>query len=293
LIASNFFSYFKQNAIMNLKKLVLTLTFLVPIFAFGQTTSPNNHIKCGISAETAALIKERLMENRRNFSTQEVLDLTSGRTITYIPVSFHNVAENAAGNGKTSEATILSFLCGLNALYADQDVQFFIHNAIYNRISTFIYNNASSSTSRNQMLSYRVSNTLNLIIGSSINNQVASWYDGQGDFVFLLQSMLTAEAVTEGHEIGHFFTLPHTFYDWEDQTATTLYPSGIIPPSCTVPHPWFGSFTPERVPRTGPRANCTTAADGFCDTPADYFSDRLNCPFPAFQDCDSVPFNPS
>lgn len=278
---------------MNLKKLALFVTLFIPFLMNAQSpsTSSNDGFKCGISEQSAALIKQRLMANRQLFTRQEVEDLVTKRTTTYIPVTIHNVAGNSSGLGKTSEQTILAFLCGLNAIYASQNVQFFMHGPIRNRISNNIYNNAGTSTSRFQMLSYRVPNTLNLIIGASINNPRASWYDTQGDFVFLLQQMLTSAAKTEAHEIGHFFTLPHTFYGWENSTVTSIYPSGTLP-SCTVNPSGFYSFAPERVARTGPRANCQTAGDGFCDTPADYFSDRLNCPFPAFNDCDTVPLNP-
>lgn len=279
---------------MNLKKLALLITLLFPLLTNAQTpnTSLDDGLKCGISKEAADVIKQRLMANRQLFTRQEVEGLMTNRATTYIPVTIHNVAGNSSGLGKTSEQTILAFLCGLNAIYADQDVQFFMHGPIRNRISPNIYNNASTTTSRFQMLNYRVPNTLNLIIGASTLNPRASWYDTAGDFIFLLQQMLTSAAITEAHEIGHFFTLPHTFYRWEAATVNSMYPSGVLS-SCNVTHPTYGyTFTPERVARTGSRANCQIAADGFCDTPADYFSDRLSCPFPSITDCDSVPLTP-
>jgi hypothetical protein len=278
---------------MNLKKLALFIALFIPFLLNAQVTntSPNDNVKCGISEQAAAAIKQRLMANRDLFTRQEVENLMTGRTTTYIPVTIHNVAANSSGLGKTSEQTILAFLCGLNAIYASQDVQFFMHGPIRNRVSNNIYNNASTTTSTFQMLSYRVSNTLNLIIGSSINNPRASWYSPSGDYVFLLQQMLTGAAITEAHEIGHFFTLPHTFYDWENVTVNSVYPSGILPDSIVNPSGSY-AFKPERVARTGSSANCQTAADGFCDTPADYFSDRLNCPFPSFHDCDTVLLEP-
>jgi hypothetical protein len=278
---------------MSLKKLALLVTFFIPFLLNAQvpSTSPNDAIKCGISPEAAALIKQRLMANRQLFTRQQVDDLMTNRSITYVPVTITNVAGNSSGLGKTSEQTILAFLCGLNAIYADQDIQFFMHGPIRNRVNNNIYTNASTPTSRFQMLNYRVGNTLNLIIGASHLNPTASWYDPSGDFVFLLQQMLTSAAKTEAHEIGHFFTLPHTFSDWESATVNSVYPSGILPDSIVNPT-GFHSFEAERVARTGPRANCTTTGDLFCDTPADYFSDRLNCPFPAFSDCDTVPLNP-
>ncbi|HIA37443.1 MAG TPA: T9SS type A sorting domain-containing protein [Flavobacteriales bacterium] len=261
---------------MFVKKIVFLLLLFVPFVFNAQSNNSQDNFKCGISQQTAAIIKQRLMDNRQLYNKQEVKDLMTNRVITYIPLSIHNVAGDANGLGKTSEQTILGFLCGLNAIYADQDVQFFIHNSIRNHVSTYIYNNAATSTSRAHMLRYKINNTLNLIIGSSALNQVASWYDGFGDFIFLLQSMLTTQAKTEAHEIGHFFTLPHTFYGWESMDAEATYGGQNVP--STVGSGW-SAFSPETVPRSGGQSNCSWASDGFCDTEADYYSDRTNCPY--------------
>ncbi|MGH1336641.1 MAG: T9SS type A sorting domain-containing protein [Aureispira sp.] len=274
---------------MKFSTLLGLVTLLLPFLLTAQapaTATP----ECGISAETAELIRQRLMDNRRAFTTQDVQRLTNGRTITYVPVTIHNVAADAAGTGKTSEPTIMAFLCGLNAIYLDQDVQFFLHSPIRSRVSNFIYQNASTSTARSHMLSYRVPNTLNMIIGASISNPRASWYDGGGDFIFLLQQMLTPAAKTEAHEIGHFFTLNHTFYGWEGLNAEATYGGQSVP--TIVPNGFF-SFRPEAVARTGVQANCQTAADGFCDTEADYFSDRTACPYqPTTLDPHGLSMNP-
>jgi len=251
-------------------KLIFTLLFL-PLLSYGQGI-PH---KCGIDAQTAALIKQRLMDNRAAFTKQQVKNLTTNRVITYIPLTIHNVA-NSNGEGRTDEATILAFLCGLNAIYASQDVQFFIHNQIRNVTNNYVDANAFTTTAQFQMAAMKIGNTLNLIIGRSTNNQSASYYNGAGDFVFLLQSMLASGAKTEAHEIGHFFTLPHTFYGWEGIDAEATYGGQNVP--STVGSGW-SQFDPEAVPRTGTQSNCNTAADGFCDTEADYYSDRTACPY--------------
>src|SRR5690606_23777949 len=64
-------------------------------------------------------------------------------------------------------------------------------------------------------------------------------------------------STTLGHELGHFFGLPHTFQGWEN---------GNIP------------YDPELVTR-GPGANCSFTGDYFCDTEADYLSIRWACPY--------------
>lgn len=277
---------------MNFSKLLGLVTLLLPFLLTAQTPATTTTPECGVSVETANLIRQRLMDNRSSFTRQDIQRLTNGRTITYVPVTIHNVAGDAAGTGKTGEATIMAFLCGLNAIYLDQDVQFFLHSPIRNRVSAFIYQNAGTTTARSNMLSYLVPNTMNLIIGASVSNPRASWYDGGGDFIFLLQQMLTPAAKTEAHEIGHFFTLNHTFYGWEGLDAEATYGGTSVPASVTSSSGWF-SFRPEAVARTGAQANCQIRADGFCDTPADYFSDRTACPYnPTVLDPHGVSMNP-
>ena len=277
---------------MTVKKLLLLFTLFIPFLSFSQNTnnSASTPFNCGISAESAALVKERLMANRDLFSRQELEDMANSRTTTYIPVSIHNVAGDASGLGKTDESTILAFLCGLNAIYSDQNVQFYIHNSINNHINNYIYTNAGTSTARTYMISYKVGGTLNLVIGASSTNQVASWYDTQGDFIFLLKTMLTSSAKTEAHEIGHFFTLPHTFYGWEGLDAESTYGGQNVPN--TIGSGW-SAFSPEKVPRSGGQSNCNQAADGFCDTEADYYSDRTNCPYnPSVKDPNGFSLDP-
>lgn len=270
---------------MSLKKLVLTIALITPFLSKAQT--PIKDTNCGISQETADLIKQRLMSNREMIERLGIKEISNGRSITYIPLTINNVASDASGLGKTSEPTIYSFLCGLNTLYADQDIQFFIQGQIRDRISPAIYTNASSTTSSAHMLGYKVANTLNITIGASINNPRASWYNGAGDYCFFLQQMISPQAITEGHEIGHFFGIPHTFYGWENRDVEALYGGGNVPATIG-----FGAKT-ENAPRTGTQANCATAADGFCDTPADYYSDRKNCPYsPTVNDFHGNAINP-
>ena len=79
------------------------------------------------------------------------------------------------------------------------------------------------------MYGWTVAQTLNITIGRSQNNPTSSWYSGFGDYIFLLKQMMTPQAKTEAHEIGHFFTLPHTFYGWEGTDAEAEYANSNVP----------------------------------------------------------------
>ena len=88
--------------------------------------------------------------------------------------------------GAATEKEIFAFLCGLNTLYADQNVQFFIHNQIHFRQSDAIDSDASSVASETTMSNWQIPGTINITIGRSINNQWASWYS-YSDYIFLLK----------------------------------------------------------------------------------------------------------
>jgi hypothetical protein len=271
---------------MNLKKIVLLWMFAFLSIVALQAQQFN----CGVDAAAGEIIKQRLLANRQLFTKQEVTDLTTSRVVTYIPVTIHNVQKNALGEGSTSESAILGFLCGLNALYADQDVQFFIQGQINNLVDQYIDANSNTFQAQFNMNQKKVANTMNIYIARSTfypTSGYLSYYSPSLDFIFLQQPMVSNTAKTEAHEIGHFFTLPHTFNGWENEDAEILY-NGVNAPKVIG-----GKYT-ELVTR-GAGSNCSVAADAFCDTEADYHSTALiqTCSFtPATFDTTGATLNP-
>jgi hypothetical protein len=89
-------------------------------------------------------------------------------------------------------------------------------------------------------------------------------YDGPpGGGIALKQSCSGPGNSTFAHELGHFFSLPHTFDGWQ--------------------------WNPEFVNGS----NCTIAGDLFCDTRADFLDYRWNCPHNPFkQDPNGDLYNP-
>lgn len=234
--------------------------------------------KCAVNRDMAAMIKSRMMEERARFSQEEIQQMMAqrgGSSTTYIPLTLHIVGDNT-GSGYADLDDVLDMFCGLQQDYLTQNIQYYLNGQFRYINNTTLYNNAFSVGGNSVMNSNKVSNSLNAYVGPSINDQSASFYQpnwgGAGDYVFLLTAqMLDATpqtAPTTSHEFGHFFTLPHTFDGWEGTNYDDVYAGANAPVN-------IGGVPVERVART----NCLTAGDGFCDTEADYFSDRTPCPY--------------
>jgi hypothetical protein len=256
---------------MNIKKL-LSLAFM-GVMALGVQAQNQTTYGCGVGLAEGAVIKERLLENRRTVPQEAIDAFQNSRNIKYLPVKFH-VVRDANGNGQVKLSNLMAMLCDMNNDFASQDVQFYMQgvtNSINFMNNNNIYNDGAGFTSQFQMAQAKSPGAVNIFISASVGNQVASYYTGAGDFVFILNQMCNGSSSTGTHEVGHYFTLPHTFYGWEGTNAMTSYSPGNVPSST-------GGVAVERVSRTS-GANCNQAADGFCDTPADYISYRDLCPF--------------
>jgi hypothetical protein len=104
------------------------------------------------------------------------------------------------------------------------------------------------------MIQSNVPNALNMyFVGDPAGN--CGYFAPGPDGVAMAKSCAQPGETTTAHEVGHYFSLPHTFSGWE---------GGNVPPPSQQ----------ERVDGS----NCNSAADGFCDTPPDYAYFRWNCP---------------
>lgn len=253
---------------MNFKN--LTKIVFLSFWAISAYAQQPGLVGCSVGLEDGALIKERMLENRRNIPVEQIEAFQNSRAVTYIPVKY-TIVGDANGAGIVDIDQVFAMHCDMNNDYRTQEVQFVLRNAV-NSVryanNNNVYNDGSSFAAQSFMISNKVSNTLNIYLSASVNNQVASYYSGFGDFIFVLNQMANGTSSTGSHEVGHFFGLPHTFFGWEG----TTFNNGTAPNS-------VGGSAVERVARTGSGANCATAADGFCDTPSDYLSYRGNCPY--------------
>lgn len=228
-------------------------------------------LNCGTTLEDNAAIKAQMLENRRTVSREEINLLRNKRSITYIPVTVHLINDANGKNGPDPQAAV-NTICNLNMFYEHMDLQFYFHptTPIKYLNNNTVFNDGYSNTSIGIMGTSKVANALNIFIGDRVSRSVAGYYSRPADMVFIKKSEANLRSTTLTHELGHFFTLPHTFYGWENVNYDSVYNGAAAPTR-------INNSPVEYKTRTGANANCQTAADGFCDTEADYYSFRVNC----------------
>ncbi|MCP4442231.1 MAG: T9SS type A sorting domain-containing protein [Aureispira sp.] len=263
-----------------LKTLILSATVLGLPFIGGAQHQHTN--QCGTTMADQAIIVDNLLRNRKNIKQADIDAMKNNRAVTYVPITPQNVGYQGADYAPVED--IYDMICDLNNNYADHDIQFFITDSIRFRSDYHLWDNPGSLSARIKMSgTYKIYNTINMYITKSVNGASSSWYDGGGDYLVIRQNMMApGKSSTETHEVGHFFTLPHTFYGWEGNNPV----SGNVPAS-------INGWPVEKVTR-GAGSNCNNSADYFCDTPADYESDRNNsCNYiPAYKDPTGATLDP-
>lgn len=237
--------------------------FLAATF-FGQFAyAQQNHLWCGTVGEDAAIIQERLRENKAALLNNPVVT----RDIMYVPVKFHLVAKTD-GTGMVAKHRVLDQLCIMNEDYAELGIQFYIKNGF-----NYIYNNtvySNHQATQNTIMTFQRDNSaINIYLPENADppNQtgpgvVLGYYSPIKDWLVIAKGEVGKQGLTFTHEMGHFFSLNHPFYGWEpdpwndtdhgNPVMMTIAPDG---------------FTPIELVNG---SNCETAGDEVCDTPADY-----------------------
>ena len=186
---------------------------------------------------------------------------TRSDELLYIPLTIHIVG-TSEGEGYYSLDNLYPSLCTLNEDFAASNIQFYIKGDI-NYIDSDLYYDHSFSQGSQMMNIFNIPNTVNCyFVDSPAGN--CGYYSPWRDAVAISKNCAGPASHTWAHELGHFFSLPHTFSGWEG----TDYES-------TMQVPFF--LDNGREVELDDGSNCAEAADGFCDTPADYLSFRWGC----------------
>lgn len=183
--------------------------------------------------------------------------------IIYIPLQIHNVGNDNAV-GFFSNLIIFESLCTLNQDFLPSGMQFYLENEINYIRNTSWNDHPEFQKGEEMMLKNNYPNVVNCyLVANPAGN--CGYYTYRGDAVALSKNCVGKNSHTWAHELGHYFSLPHTFYGWEgirysNGKATEDYQSQV-----------FTSI--ENVERK----NCKFQADNFCDTEPDYISNRWTC----------------
>lgn len=210
--------------------------------------------------EMTSWLRDYKMNNRGPFYSK-----TSAESITYIPIKVH-IAGTNAGGGYYKLGALLDAFCTLNDQYRPYNWQFYIYQDINYINSDAVYNHTGNYQSTINAQS--VPNIVNMFFvadPSGACGYFSGWGgpqnpsgSGRQGFMAINNSCAQNGNTTIAHELGHFFSLPHTFSGWESRSTTDA-----------------PRANDERVNGS----NCGSAGDYFCDTPADFISDRWNCPY--------------
>jgi Secretion system C-terminal sorting domain len=238
-------------------------------------------LPCGTDAQKS----EFLSEYQRNPSL-----FTNGQrnpNTTYLPLTLHLVGRTDSSTVVALQSVLSSF-CRLNADYVTANIQFFIEFPIRYHYNDSMYSHDSVTYGGQYMLRNNVQNTINVYFVSSPAGNCG--YNLPYAGIAMNNGCLGGH--TFAHEMGHCLSLPHTFLGWEGGVSW----NNSITPNFNAPAPrrvtynytnfkdtvWTDTLIidtteTEMVARTGTTANCATAADGFCDTEADYLAYRWTC----------------
>lgn len=269
-------------AIGNLQFAILFVA-LLPLFS---SLSAQN-LPCGTPTHKSEWLREyqrRPVQER----LQEHQARRGARSITYLPMTFHLVGRTDSGGVVPLENVLASF-CQLNEDYLPTGIQFYIEFPLRYHYNTAWYSHAEVRDGGMMMLQENVANTINVYFVASPAGNCG--YNLPYAGVAMNNGCLNGH--TFAHELGHALGMPHTFFGWEGGQTW----DGTVPPVYNQPAPVTVTYNytdfkdtmwsadtliidtayVENVPRTGAQSNCDFAADGFCDTEADYLAFRWLC----------------
>lgn len=203
----------------------------------------------------------------KTFQQSGVKSLARNKNTTFVPIKAHIVGTNT-GAGYYPLAHLLDAICNINQDFASTGIRFFLKgdvNFVNNsELFNFSFDNYWQFT--NPLMDLQAVN----IFFVNATPGFCGVYIGGDDIIVIKNDCQRPGGNTLTHELGHFFSLPHTFSGWEG-----------------------GQEPPLEYREKKDKSNCTFAGDGFCDTEPDYVATRWNCPTgPLLIDPNGIQFRP-
>jgi len=226
---------------------------------FSVSILQGQHFNCA----TPALTEAQRDNIQRNIKTIDISNLRNDNT-TCIPIRVFAIPDDAGANTVT-EAELMQGLAATNATFLPMGVEFFYSEITYHNSSDFNdfddrASDPNGADNDTDMAAFagEVTNAINLYVVKSLTFDNGQ-FNAAGYAYFPANAAYSNRIVmintvfddgsggTFDHELGHYFSLPHTF----DGTSNGNTHANA-----------------ENVPRTGGNANCSTHGDMICDTAA-------------------------
>lgn len=240
---------------------MIKATFITIIWVFALSTllpAQKNTLKsfCATLPEKSPWLE--------NFQQNRPLSLRNTELI-YLPVAVHLV-ETDEGLNSLPESKILEAFCTLNEHFRPLNIQFFLQYPILYLRNSSYYDHTDPAVALQMIQKSSIPGVINTFFVK--NAADACGYTLRNQAGLALGIALSAECTggntsSWAHEMGHFFSLPHTFHGWETYMHDYNLPAPTI----------VGKIPVEKVDQT----NCRTSGDGFCDTAPDYLNGRWQC----------------
>ena len=250
-------------------KPVLTLLFL-SILSLNCLSAQSLEDFCGTTpypvSSTDLILKRH--KDIENFTKN------SRKTDVWIPVQFH-IGGNDDSTGYYTIDNLMTLICNWNKRYEPVGFKFYLYDMpIY--FNKTLYYDHTQQEGYNMIQNYNINNVMNVyLVGNPKGVCGYAYYPGAGPrqgAVVLKNSCALSSSTTIDHEAGHYFNLPHTFSGWEGLDTNAAFP-------------------PNTEYVNG--SNCQFTGDNFCDTRADFISDRWYCPYSwNFRDPNGDLYNP-
>lgn len=235
---------------------------LICLFFFLVYSADAQNVRGYCGTKSSPIADAQLDANIQYLATHN--DPLSTRAITYVPIRF-TIVRPASGSGGVAIKNIFRLLCKLNEDYADQEIQFYMKDD-FKYLNNDAANTDPQNTGANILRINKDASALNMFFVADIKSNdpgsILGFFSPDNDYVVIKNSEVNYSAQTTSHELGHFFSLRHTFYGWEcdpwneaDHGKTVTL---NMAPCFNVPVELVNG------------SNCATASDKVCDTPPDY-----------------------
>ena len=243
---------------MNLRYALLTALCCLLTFTLSAQERFSGDLECGTVGKSAWLTK---------YQRGQIPRVAKSNDIQFVPTRLILVGRND-GSGYVDPVKMLRSFDVLNQDFEDQNVRFYISEIDYLDRTNY-YDHENSSTGRIMMVQNNKRGVVNnYIVGNPAGN-CGYYFGGTADAIAMGINCMGSQDRTWSHELGHYLSLPHTFYGWESVGEIDEIPS---------PAPATVRYRGEDVPvEKVDGSNCEEAADGFCDTAPDYLMQRWRC----------------